>query len=51
MNSPIEQLEERVMGADRKWVERNLGFDLIAKPSAPATFAFKAAAKVATDDC
>ena len=36
------------MRADRKWVERNLGFDPIAKPPPLATFAFKAAAKAAT---
>lgn len=36
------------MKADRKWVERNLGFDPIAKPPPPATFAFAPAAKAAT---
>ena len=32
------------MRADRKWVERNLGFDPIAKPPPATTFAFKRAA-------
>jgi nucleoside phosphorylase len=32
------------MRADRKWVERNLGFDPIAKPPPAITFAFKRAA-------
>ena len=36
------------MRADRKWVERNLGFDPIAKPPPLATFAFKAAAEAGT---
>jgi len=35
------------MKADRKWVERNLGFDPIAKPPPPATFAFAPAASAA----
>ena len=30
---------------DRAWVERNLGFDPIARPAPESTFAFKAAAK------
>ena len=38
------------MRADRKWVERNLGFDPIAKPPPLATFAFKPAAKAATSE-
>jgi len=40
------------MKVDRKWVERNLGFDPIAKPAPHATFAFaKAAGKTAkTED-
>src|SRR5258706_888321 len=40
------------MRVDRKWVERNLGFDPIAKPPPAETFAFaKAAKKVAkTED-
>ncbi len=36
------------MRADRKWVERNVGFDPVAKPPPPATFAFKAAAEAGT---
>lgn len=32
------------MRADRKWVERNLGFDPISTPPPPATFAFAKAA-------
>jgi nucleoside phosphorylase len=35
------------MKVDRKWVERNLGFDPIAKPPPDTTFAFARAAKVA----
>jgi hypothetical protein len=35
------------MRADRKWVERNLGFDPIATPAPPTTYAFKPAAKAA----
>ena len=31
------------MRADRKWVERNLGFDPIATPAPQSTFAFRAA--------
>ena len=33
------------MRADRKWVERNLGFDPVSKPPPARTFAFKRAAK------
>src|SRR5437764_2184048 len=33
------------MKVDRKWVERNLGFDPISKPPPTATFAFPKAAK------
>src|SRR3954447_9810083 len=33
------------MRADRKWVERNLGFDPIAVPPPATTFAHRAAAK------
>ena len=36
------------MRADRKWVERNLGFDPIATPAPPTTYAFTPAAKTAT---
>ena len=36
------------MNVDRKWVERNLGFDPIATPPPLATFAFKRAATAAT---
>src|SRR6185295_258721 len=35
------------MRVDRKWVERNLGFDPIAKPPPATTFAFAKAAKPA----
>jgi purine-nucleoside phosphorylase len=39
------------MSVDRKWVERNLGFDPIANPPPPQTFAFARAVKAAkTDD-
>ena len=38
------------MRVDRKWVERNLGFDPIASPTAHATFAFARAAKAATPE-
>jgi Phosphorylase superfamily len=38
------------MRADRKWVERNLGFDPIAKPPPLATFAFKPAAEAVTSE-
>jgi hypothetical protein len=38
------------MRADRKWVERNLGFDPIAKPPPLATFAFRPAAEAATSE-
>src|SRR5262249_43005480 len=33
------------MIADRAWVERNLGFDPIARPAPASTFSFAAAAK------
>ena len=36
------------MRIDRKWVERNLGFDPIAKPPPAQTFAFAPAAKAAS---
>jgi hypothetical protein len=36
------------MKVDRKWVERNLGFDPIEKPPPETTFAFAPAAKLAT---
>jgi hypothetical protein len=32
------------MIVDRKWVERNIGFDPVARPAPTSTFAFKAAA-------
>src|SRR5436305_10468934 len=35
----------RCMTVDRKWVERNLGFDPISKPPPSTTFAFERAAK------
>jgi hypothetical protein len=35
------------MPVDRRWVERNLGYDPIATPPPPATFAFAPAAKAA----
>src|SRR5258708_38768836 len=39
------------MTVDRKWVQRNLGFDPIAEPPPPTTFAFKRAATAAkTED-
>jgi hypothetical protein len=46
------------MAADRKWVERNLGFDPVSTPPPPGTFvvrrvaksAIKRTAKVATED-
>ena len=34
------------MMIDRRWVERNLGFDPIATPAPASTFAFAAAARV-----
>lgn len=37
-------LGARVMRVDRKWVERNLGFDPISKPAPAKTFAFPPAA-------
>ena len=36
------------MKVDRKWVERNLGYDPIAQPPPLTTFAFARAAKVET---
>src|SRR5947208_1805567 len=36
------------MRVDRKWVERNLGFDPIARPPPHTTFAFARAAKAAS---
>src|SRR5215468_7545995 len=36
------------MQVDRKWVERNLGFDPISTPPPPTTFAFAPAAKAET---
>jgi len=33
------------MTVDRKWVERNLGFDPVSRPPPPSTFAFAPAAK------
>jgi hypothetical protein len=36
------------MQTDRKWVERNLGFDPISTPPPPTTFAFAPAAKAQT---
>jgi len=38
------------MNVDRKWVERNLGFDPITKPPPVTTFAFPRAAKSANVD-
>ena len=39
------------MIVDRKWVERNLGFDPITRPAPPQTFSFaKAAAKSAAGE-
>ena len=38
------------MRVDRKWVERNLGFDPIATPPPDATFASPRAAKAATPE-
>jgi hypothetical protein len=38
------------MKVDRKWVERNLGFDPIAKPPPHTTFAFARAAKSAKSE-
>jgi Phosphorylase superfamily len=42
----------RAMAVDRKWVERNLGFDPIEEPAPPRTFAFApaAAAKASPED-
>ncbi len=47
---PMHNRGECAMRVDRKWVERNLGFDPIAKPPPLATFAFKPAAKAATSE-
>jgi hypothetical protein len=41
---------EHSMRVDRKWVERNLGFDPIATPPPDATFASARAAKAATPE-
>ena len=38
------------MRVDRKWVERNLGFDPIATPPPDATFASVRAAKAETPE-
>src|SRR5882724_7798027 len=38
---------EIIMSVDRKWVERNLGFDPISVPPPPTTFAFPSAHKKA----
>src|SRR5690349_13942453 len=38
------------MQVDRKWVERNLGFDPIETPPPPATFAFSRAASTSDPD-
>jgi Phosphorylase superfamily len=38
------------MIAGRKWVERNLGFDPIARPAPAATFAFAAAARTSNPE-
>ena len=38
------------MSVDRKWVERNLGFDPIATPPPASTFAFPRAAKTETPE-
>jgi len=39
------------MIVDRKWVERNIGFDPVERPAPASTFAFKAAASSAdTED-
>jgi hypothetical protein len=43
-------LPEHVMRVDRKWVERNLGFDPIARPPPHTTFAFQPAIKAASTD-
>jgi len=44
------QLAEGTMKVDRKWVERNLGFDPIATPPPLATFAFQPAATTAKSE-
>src|SRR5262249_27214252 len=42
---------EHTMRVDRKWLERNIGFDPIAKPPPTAAFAFpRAAAKAPASD-
>jgi hypothetical protein len=38
------------MQVGRKWVERNLGFDPVAKPPPDTTFAHAPAAKAATTE-
>jgi purine-nucleoside phosphorylase len=38
------------MMIDRRWVERNLGFDPIATPAPASTFAFAPAARTASDE-
>jgi purine-nucleoside phosphorylase len=38
------------MMIDRRWVERNLGFDPIATPAPASTFAFAAAARTSSDE-
>src|SRR6266700_7523255 len=38
------------MIVDRQWVERNLGFDPIARPAPASTFAFAAAARTSNDE-
>jgi purine-nucleoside phosphorylase len=48
-NLPVRVLErqERIMVADRKWVEKNLGFDPISTPPPPDTFSVSRVAKAA----
>ena len=38
------------MAVDRKWIERNLGFDPVATPPPDTTFAFARAAKAPTTE-
>jgi len=38
------------MIVDRKWVERNIGFDPVERPAPVSTFAFKAAASSADNE-
>ena len=38
------------MAADRKWVERNLGFDPVTKPPPDTTFAYAPAGMAATTE-